>query len=91
MCEVLSGKAINIHHSFLPGFKGAKPYHQAFEHGVKIIGATVHYVTSERDDGLIIEQCVERVDHQCTPEKLAQVGRDNECVNTRWHTPFKLS
>jgi len=94
MCGALSGKAINIHHSFLPSFKGAKPYHQAFERGVKIIGATVHYVTRDLDDGPIIEQCVERVDHQFTPEKLAQVGRDNESVAfaraIKWHCEHRV-
>jgi len=78
LCEVLSGKCINIHHSFLPGFKGAKPYHQAFARGVKLIGATAHYVTSDLDEGPIIEQAVTRVDHNYKPEQLARVGRDNE-------------
>ena len=75
----LTGKCINIHHSFLPGFKGAKPYHQAFDRGVKLIGATAHYVTSDLDEGPIIEQAVTRVDHDYRPEQLARVGRDNEC------------
>ncbi|MCB1667328.1 MAG: formyltetrahydrofolate deformylase [Porticoccaceae bacterium] len=75
----LTGKCINIHHSFLPGFKGAKPYHQAFDRGVKLIGATAHYVTSDLDEGPIIEQAVTRVDHNYRPEQLARVGRDNEC------------
>lgn len=78
MCEALAGRAINIHHSFLPGFKGAKPYHQAFERGVKLIGATAHYVTSDLDEGPIIEQAVERVDHTYSPAQLAAVGRDAE-------------
>ncbi len=79
LCKQLSGRAINIHHSFLPGFKGAKPYHQAHERGVKLTGATAHYVTSDLDEGPIIEQIVERVDHSYTPDKLAAAGRDSEC------------
>src|SRR5258707_9735267 len=74
----LSGMCINIHHSFLPGFKGAKPYHQAHTRGVKLIGATAHYVTGDLDEGLIIEQIVQRVDHSYTPEMLSAVGRDSE-------------
>jgi formyltetrahydrofolate deformylase len=74
----LSGRAINIHHSFLPGFKGAKPYHQAFERGVKLIGATAHYVTSDLDEGPIIEQDVERITHADTPDDLVRKGRDIE-------------
>jgi formyltetrahydrofolate deformylase len=74
----LSGKCINIHHSFLPGFKGAKPYHQAHERGVKLIGATGHYVTSELDEGPIIEQDVERISHRDTPDDLVRKGRDIE-------------
>lgn len=80
MCAVLKGKAINIHHSFLPSFKGAKPYYQAHERGVKLIGATAHFVTSDLDEGPIIEQDVERVDHAMGPEMLAAIGRDVECV-----------
>jgi formyltetrahydrofolate deformylase len=79
LCRALRGRAINIHHSFLPGFKGAKPYHQAHERGVKLTGATAHYVTADLDEGPIIEQIVERVDHTYTPEKLAAAGRDSEC------------
>jgi len=79
LCKELAGKCINIHHSFLPGFKGAKPYHQAFDRGVKLIGATAHYVTSDLDEGPIIEQAVTRVDHNYKPDQLARVGRDNEC------------
>lgn len=79
LCEKLHGRAINIHHSFLPGFKGAKPYHQAFERGVKLIGATAHYVTSDLDEGPIIEQVVERVDHSYRPEHLVAAGRQMEC------------
>ena len=80
LCKQLSGRAINIHHSFLPGFKGAKPYHQAYERGVKLIGATAHYVTSDLDEGPIIEQEVQRVDHNYTPDALVAVGRDTETV-----------
>ncbi len=78
MCEKLRGRCINIHHSFLPSFKGANPYRQAHERGVKLIGATAHYVTGDLDEGPIIEQAVERVDHTFTPEKLKAVGRDIE-------------
>jgi formyltetrahydrofolate deformylase len=78
MCRQLQGRAVNIHHSFLPGFKGAKPYHQAHTRGVKLIGATAHFVTGDLDEGPIIEQIVERVDHSFTPEMLAAAGRDSE-------------
>ncbi|MFC3627749.1 formyltetrahydrofolate deformylase [Vogesella amnigena] len=78
--RLLSGRAINIHHSFLPGFKGAKPYHQAHARGVKLIGATAHYVTDDLDEGPIIEQVVERVDHAHSAEQLLTVGRDMECL-----------
>jgi len=78
LCAKLRGRAINIHHSFLPGFKGAKPYHQAYDRGVKVIGATAHYVTHDLDEGPIIEQIVERVDHSHTPEMLVAAGRDSE-------------
>jgi formyltetrahydrofolate deformylase len=74
----LTGRCINIHHSFLPGFKGAKPYHQAHERGVKLIGATAHYVTSDLDEGPIIEQDVERISHRDTPDDLVRKGRDIE-------------
>ena len=74
----LSGRCINIHHSFLPGFKGAKPYHQAHERGVKLIGATAHYVTCDLDEGPIIDQDVERISHRDTPEDLVRKGRDIE-------------
>lgn len=74
----LAGRCINIHHSFLPGFKGAKPYHQAFERGVKLIGATAHYVTGDLDEGPIIEQDIERVLHRDTPDELVRKGRDIE-------------
>ena len=74
----LSGRCINIHHSFLPGFKGAKPYHQAYARGVKLIGATAHYVTSDLDEGPIIEQDVERITHSSSAEDLVRKGRDIE-------------
>lgn len=80
LCQQLAGRAINIHHSFLPGFKGAKPYHQAFERGVKLIGATAHFVTADLDEGPIIEQEVQRVDHAYLPDDLVSVGRDTETV-----------
>ena len=80
LTQQLSGRCINIHHSFLPGFKGAKPYHQAFDRGVKVIGATAHYVTSDLDEGPIIEQMLTRVDHNYGPDHLVQVGRDNESM-----------
>jgi formyltetrahydrofolate deformylase len=80
MCQALNGRAINIHHSFLPSFKGAKPYYQAHDRGVKLIGATAHFVTGDLDEGPIIEQDVERVDHAMDPEKLTAIGRDVECV-----------
>jgi len=74
----LKGRCINIHHSFLPGFKGAKPYHQAHARGVKLIGATAHFVTADLDGGPIIEQAVERITHADTPDDLARKGRDIE-------------
>lgn len=80
MCTALQGRAINIHHSFLPSFKGAKPYYQAHERGVKLIGATAHFVTGDLDEGPIIEQDVERVDHAMNPATLTAIGRDVECV-----------
>jgi formyltetrahydrofolate deformylase len=78
MSAKLAGRCINIHHSFLPGFKGARPNHQAHERGVKLIGATAHYVTSDLDEGPIIDQDVERVSHRDTPDNLARKGRDIE-------------
>jgi len=78
LCEVMSGKIINIHHSFLPSFKGAKPYHQAYDRGVKIIGATAHFVTADLDEGPIIEQRVARVDHSMTPKELVDEGSNVE-------------
>jgi formyltetrahydrofolate deformylase len=93
-CEFLKGRAINIHHSFLPSFKGAKPYYQAHERGVKLIGATAHYVTAELDEGPIIEQDVERVDHSHSPEDFTAVGRDVESVvlarAVRWHVEHRV-
>ncbi|MDP9044767.1 MAG: formyltetrahydrofolate deformylase [Pseudomonadota bacterium] len=93
-CAFLKGRAINIHHSFLPSFKGAKPYFQAHERGVKLIGATAHYVTAELDEGPIIEQDVERVDHAHSPEEFAAVGRDVESVvlarAVRWHVEHRV-
>ncbi|WP_417597309.1 formyltetrahydrofolate deformylase [Oceanospirillum sp.] len=80
LCGHLAGKAINIHHSFLPGFKGARPYYQAYDRGVKLIGATAHYVTADLDEGPIIEQSVQTVDHTMGPEKLTSAGRDTETV-----------
>ena len=89
-CKKLEGKVINIHHSFLPSFKGAKPYHQAHERGVKLIGATAHYVTADLDEGPIIEQDVTRVNHRMTPNEMVQAGRDVEAQvlsrAVRWHT-----
>jgi formyltetrahydrofolate deformylase len=94
LCARLSGRCINIHHSFLPSFKGAKPYHQAFERGVKIIGATAHYVTTDLDEGPIIEQGVHRVDHSHTPEDLVTLGRDVECTvlarAVTWHVEHRV-
>ena len=93
-CGFLKGRAINIHHSFLPSFKGAKPYYQAHERGVKLIGATAHYVTAELDEGPIIEQDVERVDHSRSPEDFTAVGRDVESVvlarAVRWHVEHRV-
>lgn len=93
-CRDFSGSIINIHHSFLPSFKGAKPYHQAHERGVKLIGATAHYVTRDLDEGPIIEQEVARVDHAHTPEQLAAVGRDVEAQAlaraVRWHSEHRV-
>ncbi len=80
MCDALKGRCINIHHSFLPSFKGARPYHQAYERGVKLIGATAHYVTANLDEGPIIEQAVERADHSNTPEQLVSLGKDLENI-----------
>jgi len=93
-CRKLEGRVINIHHSFLPGFKGARPYHQAHARGVKLIGATAHYVTSDLDEGPIIEQEVARVDHTHGPSQLMAVGRDTECLAlaraVRWHAEHRV-
>ena len=93
-CQVLAGRAINIHHSFLPSFKGARPYAQAHARGVKLIGATAHYVTSDLDEGPIIEQDVARVDHSLSADDLTAVGRDVECVvlarAVRWHVEHRV-
>ena len=80
LCRTLAGRVINIHHGFLPAFKGAKPYHQAFERGVKLIGATAHFATPDLDEGPIIEQATERVDHAHSPEDLLNMGRQLECT-----------
>ena len=80
LCNTLSGRVINIHHSFLPGFKGARPYQQAHARGVKLIGATAHFATSDLDEGPIIEQALERVDHAFSPEQLLSAGRNVECL-----------
>jgi formyltetrahydrofolate deformylase len=94
LCAKMAGRIINIHHSFLPSFKGARPYHQAHAHGVKLIGATAHYVTADLDEGPIIEQEVARVDHSDGPEDLAAIGRDAERVAlaraVRWHAEHRV-
>ncbi|MGW1542869.1 formyltetrahydrofolate deformylase [Streptomyces sp. NPDC002309] len=94
LCKQLSGRIINIHHSFLPSFKGAKPYHQAHARGVKLIGATAHYVTADLDEGPIIEQEVERVRHDVTPDQLVGIGRDVECQAlaraVKWHAERRI-
>lgn len=93
-CTQLAGRAINIHHSFLPSFQGAKPYSQAHDRGVKLIGATAHYVTAELDEGPIIEQDVARVDHSMSAEACAGVGRDVECAvlsrAVHWHVDHRI-
>ena len=94
LCKKLDGRAINIHHSFLPSFKGAKPYHQAAARGVKLVGATAHYVTPDLDEGPIIEQEVIRVDHALSPEDLVAVGRDAESLAlahaVQWHVERRV-
>ncbi len=94
LCGELDGRAINIHHSFLPSFKGARPYHQAFERGVKLVGATAHYVTADLDEGPIIEQDVVRVDHSFSGDQLVAAGRDVECQvlsrAVRWHAESRV-
>jgi formyltetrahydrofolate deformylase len=93
-CRALAGRTINIHHSFLPSFKGARPYAQAHARGVKLIGATAHYVTERLDEGPIIEQEVARVDHAHSVAEMARVGRDVECVAlaraVRWHVDHRI-
>jgi formyltetrahydrofolate deformylase len=93
-CAQFAGRCINIHHSFLPSFKGAKPYHQAHARGVKIIGATAHYVTSDLDEGPIIEQATARIAHHHTPQDLVELGRDLECQvlarAVRWHCERRI-
>jgi formyltetrahydrofolate deformylase len=94
LCHQLAGRAINIHHSFLPSFKGAKPYQQAFDRGVKVIGATAHYVTADLDEGPIIEQDTARVDHSHDAAELAAIGRDIECAvlarAVKWHAERRV-
>ena len=94
LCRRLSGRAINIHHSFLPSFKGARPYHQAFDRGVKLVGATAHYVTADLDEGPIIEQDVIRVDHTYDQQQLVAAGRDVEAQvlsrAVRWHAQSRV-
>ncbi|MFP5347981.1 MAG: formyltetrahydrofolate deformylase [Actinomycetes bacterium] len=94
LCAQLYGRAINIHHSFLPSFKGAKPYHQAHRRGVKLIGATAHYVTPDLDEGPIIEQAVARVDHTATARDLVRIGRDVESLAlahaVQWHVEHRV-
>ncbi|HWL97477.1 MAG TPA: formyltetrahydrofolate deformylase [Nocardioidaceae bacterium] len=93
-CKRLEGRVINIHHSFLPSFRGARPYHQAFERGVKLVGATAHFVTADLDEGPIIEQDVVRVDHGLTAEQFVQAGRDVECQvlsrAVRWQSESRV-
>jgi formyltetrahydrofolate deformylase len=94
LCEQLAGRAINIHHSFLPSFQGARPYQQAHDRGVKLIGATAHYVTEDLDEGPIIEQDVARVDHAMSVDDCAAVGRDVECAvlarAVKWHVEHRI-
>ncbi|GLX97960.1 formyltetrahydrofolate deformylase [Herbidospora sp. NEAU-GS84] len=94
LCGKLSGRVINIHHSFLPSFKGSRPYHQAHARGVKLIGATAHYVTADLDEGPIIEQEVARVNHTHSPEDLVAIGRDLECQAlaraVKWHADHRI-
>ncbi|MFY9863534.1 MAG: formyltetrahydrofolate deformylase, partial [Trebonia sp.] len=94
VCKRVEGRMINIHHSFLPSFKGARPYHQAYTKGVKLVGATAHYVTPDLDEGPIIEQGLVRVDHSYTPERLVEAGRDVEAqVLARavsWHAEHRV-
>ena len=95
LCKQLDGRAINIHHSMLPSFKGARPYHQAYARGVKFIGATAHYITADLDEGPIIEQEIMRVDHSMSAEEFAAHGREVECRalarSVRWHTENRIA
>jgi formyltetrahydrofolate deformylase len=94
LCRQLEGRAINIHHSMLPSFKGARPYFQAYERGVKLVGATAHYVTADLDEGPIIEQTVTPVNHSMTAEDFTAIGRDTECLAlahaVRWHSENRV-
>jgi formyltetrahydrofolate deformylase len=94
LCKKLEGRAINIHHSMLPSFKGARPYRQAYDRGVKLVGATAHYVTADLDEGPIIEQQVSRVDHSMTTEEVTALGRDTECLAlaraVHWHAENRV-
>jgi len=94
LCRALEGRAINIHHSMLPSFKGARPYYQAYERGVKLVGATAHYVTADLDEGPIIEQAVTPVNHAMTPADFTAAGQDTECLAlaraVRWHTENRV-
>ena len=94
LCRAMAGRIINIHHSFLPSFKGAKPYHQAYERGVKLVGATAHYVTADLDEGPIIEQDIVRVDHSYHQDHLVAAGRDVEAQvlsrAVRWHSESRV-
>jgi formyltetrahydrofolate deformylase len=94
VCTALAGRLINIHHSFLPSFRGSRPYHQAHSRGVKLIGATAHYVTADLDEGPIIEQDVARADHTMTPEQLVTAGREVEShvlsQAVRWHSEQRV-
>jgi formyltetrahydrofolate deformylase len=94
LCKQLEGRAINIHHSMLPSFKGARPYQQAYGRGVKVIGATAHYVTPDLDEGPIIEQAVTRINHTMTAAQVTQLGRDNDCLAlsraVQWHTENRV-
>jgi formyltetrahydrofolate deformylase len=94
LAKRLDGRVINIHHSILPSFKGARPYFQAYDRGVKLVGATAHYVTGDLDEGPIIEQTVARVDHSMTAEYITALGRDNECLAlahaVQWHSENRV-
>jgi formyltetrahydrofolate deformylase len=95
LCKKLEGRAINIHHSMLPSFKGARPYQQAYDRGVKVVGATAHYVTADLDEGPIIEQQIMRVDHSISADEFVARGRETECRAlaraVRWHTENRVA